>query len=263
MGKFGKNQDHCFTIKTVKIKNMTGKAVRTASAVFLVFFLSTCGIEENPYLEAVPIGNIFPNLANSVEVFLPNYSSVQYFTNFVIYYRIYTSSYLELSTITEGYNFSFINNDLQNHFNGIKPYTATDSVSGVSLDSIFSRYRYYTLELQNALIDIVLNGGSRLTIEFPEPGLSTLTRVNISPPSVVTGVMLRSGKFTHQPDRFFNNASDLIANANQNINADVSGGANVHRYVSMYIAAAGRDQQNLSIIYSKPTWLGLFRLKDR
>jgi hypothetical protein len=117
--------------------------------------------------------------------------------------------------------------------------------------------------MQNTLIDVVLNGGSRLTIEFPDLGASTLTRIGILPSSVITGVILRSGQFTHQPDRFLNNHADLIANANQNINADVSGGANAYRYISMYIAATGRDQQNLNIIYSKPTWLGLFRLKDR
>jgi hypothetical protein len=262
VGKFGKNQDHYITIKTVKIKNTAGKAIRIASAIFLGFFLSTCGVEENPYLEAIPVGNIFRNQTNSVEIFLPNYSSRPYFTNFVIYYRIYTSSYLELSTITEGYNFSFISNDLRNHFNGIRPYTATDSVTGVLLDSIFARYKYYTLELQDTLIDIILNGGLKLTLDFPEPGASTLTRINALPPSI-TGVILRSNQFTHQPNRFFNNDNDLIANSNQNINADVSGGANTYRYVSMYIAASGRDMQNLSVIYSTPTWLGLFRLKDR
>jgi hypothetical protein len=246
----------------MKNKNMK-KFPRAVPALFLALFLSACGIEENPYLEAIPVGSIFRNLANSVEIYLPNYSAVPYFTNFVIYYHIYTSSYLELSTLTEGYNFSFISSDLQNHFNGIKPYTATDSVSGISLDSIFGRYRYYTLELQGAVVDAVLNGGSSLKIDFPEPGISTLTRVDVSPPSTYNGILLRSNQFTHQPDRYFNNDSNLIAHADLNTNADVSGGANTYRYVSMYIAATGRDQQNLTVIYSKPTWLGLFRLKDR
>ncbi|MDR1288516.1 MAG: hypothetical protein LBK08_12995 [Treponema sp.] len=232
------------------------------AAALLAFAISVCGIEDYYHLETIPVGNVFRSLANSVEVYLPSYSSVAYFTNFSIYYHIYTSSYLELSTITEGYNFSFISSELQNHFNSIRPYTSSDSISGISIDAIFSRYRYYTLELQSTDINLVLSGGSRLVIDFPDPGPATMT-INSSLLPLYTDVILRSNTFTHQPDRFFNDDINLTANSNLNINPDVSGGANPYRYISLYIVAAGQDQQNLSMIYSNPTWLGLFRLKTR
>ncbi|MDR0601889.1 MAG: hypothetical protein LBG42_05860 [Treponema sp.] len=233
-----------------------------AAAVF-AFVLSTCGIEEYYYLEAIPVGNVFRKLADTVEVYLPDLSSVSYFTFFSIYYHIYTSSYLELSTITEGYNFSFINSELQSHYNSIRPYTSSDSISGTSVDAIFSRYRYYTMELQNMDVNLVLNGGSLLAIDFPDPGVPTLTKTTITPPLSYTDTIFRSNTFTHQPDRYFNDDVNLISHSNLNINPDVSGGVNSYRYVSIYIVATGQDSQNLNFIYSKPTWLGLFRLKSR
>ncbi|MDR1419251.1 MAG: hypothetical protein LBI86_02650 [Treponema sp.] len=245
----------------MKPKSRPG-AVRPFAAALIAFAISACGIEDYYYLETIPVGNVFRSLANTVEVYLPNYSSVGYFTNFSIYYHIYTSSYLELSTITEGYNFSFISGELQSHYNSIRPYTSSDSISGISIDSIFRNYRYYTLELQNADIDLVLNGGSRLVIDFPDPGIPSLTIISPTLASY-SDIILRSNTFTHQPDRFFNDDVNLIAQANININPDVSGGVNPHRYVSLYIVAAGQDQQNLNMIYSNPTWLGLFRLKSR
>jgi hypothetical protein len=235
--------------------------MRLVLFAFTLFFLASCGIEEYYYLGAVPVGNINSNIDQGVTVNLPPYTE-SYFTGFAIFYHIYTSNYPPAGvTIYEG-NLSQISSSLSSDHAAIKPVTTTDVPSGVSIDSLFSRRNYYTMSVDGANIDQLLNnsGGFTFSINFPDPqGTSTLTTGG------VPYTILRSngyGRFTVSPDRYFNFHTDLIADpAYPNINMDVTGGAASYRYVSMYIAAAGMHPNNLTPIYSNPTWLGVYALR--
>jgi hypothetical protein len=232
-------------------------------ACFLLF--SACGMDEYYYLEAIPQGNINQYQTNRVSANLPaSYVSLSYFTGFSVYYHIYTSSHSDPGvTIYEG-DLQVINSSLYSDYIGIKPYTTRETASSTSIDTLFSRYRYYPLELEGANIDLVLSsGGITITIDFPSPlGNSILTAGSSS------YIILRSngnGRFTLRPsDGYVNYYTDLTAETdNLNINADVTGGTAPYCYISLYIVVAGIDPNNLSPIYSNPTWLGVYSLKPK
>jgi hypothetical protein len=267
-----------------------------------LFCLLSCGLEDFSYIDYIPEGN-YENVTRAT-VRLPSssadgYASGSFFTNFIIFYRIYiagitpfptNSSQVETSQMRQD-----LNSALYSDWSYLYSFThiTSTTVSTSNLENTFNGRRYYKLELEtidgkSVRIDNVLSNGigttyptslgKTLTIEFPVQGGSE------SKPTLKVGsdeyVMLRANSgqgitFNPKPEkRYFQNHEDLYdsenayssTNTTPTVNADtVSRTATVevpsrYTYVSMYIAAVGVS--NLIAVYSQPTFLGIFRLPE-
>jgi hypothetical protein len=231
-----------------------------------------CGIDDYVYLSPVQESeiNIRSNTQATIRLPSRNAGEVTYFTNFVIYYRIYISGSPQAGQITPEL-MRTVNTTLYSDYNGIFPSTSNNSSNTTTVNtavgSLFSGRRYYELDLAGINIESVLDDSSQgetLIIEFP----------NAERPFLTVGGGQRyelwrsdgGGTFNPRPNRYFVSHSDLTSSANltANINADVIGpspGAGPqYAYVSMYIVKMGRDTQTLGTIYSTPTFIGVFRL---
>jgi hypothetical protein len=252
-----------------------------------LFCLLSCGLEDFAYLGNIPQGNYRD--VNRATVWLPSSSAdgyLNYFTNFIIYYRIYITGVTPSPPIVNTDDLRRqLNQALSSDWNSM--YYLTDitstTVSTANLENIFNSRRYYKLELESTRIDNVLSIGSlgkMLTIDFPAQGGSNskpTLRLNNEPPYV----LLRANSsqtinFSPLPNRYFQNHEDLYnsanayssSNPNPAYNADTmsrtetSGNPSRYTYVSMYIAASGMNPENITAVYSQPTFLGIFRLPD-
>ncbi|AEF83312.1 hypothetical protein TREAZ_0504 [Leadbettera azotonutricia ZAS-9] len=241
----------------------------------LLIFLSlcSCGIEDYPYIYAIPQANVQPQvLAESATVYVPSdNSSNTYFTNFTVYYRIYVSDMITDDPIN---NINAINNTLYSHYSRVRPYIDNDSIGSSSVGSLFSSMNYYSIALENANIETnILSSailGRTITFDF----IQIAGRL----PSMVIGSntypLIRStggGNFTIRPNNlYFLNDPELYNTdnlADPNVNTDVTEKANMvagprYTYVSLYIVATGLDTQTYSQIFSTPTFVGILRLPD-
>jgi hypothetical protein len=237
-------------------------------------FFSACGIDDYVYLYPVQESEITIRGNTQASIRLPsrNSSEAAYFTNFVIFYRIYVSGSLQPAQITTDL-MRQINTNLYSDYNGIFPSTSNNSSSNTTtvntaVGSLFSGRRYYELALAGADIESVLDENSQgktLVIDFSN---------NVRPFLTVGGgrpyELWRSnggGTFQPQPDRYFVSHENLTSGAylTANINADAIGPAPSgvrYAYASMYIAKTGRDTQTLGTIYSAPTFIGVFKLPE-
>ena len=77
----------------------------------------SCGIEEFFYLPQVPENNIEPKFNTEAEINIPLIDDIEYyyFTNYAIFYKIYTGDDIFLDI---NYNI-----DLRNDYNAISPYS--------------------------------------------------------------------------------------------------------------------------------------------
>jgi hypothetical protein len=249
-----------------------------------LFCLLSCGLEDFLYIDYIPLGNY--NSVNQATVRLPSSSAEgygTYFTNFIIYYRIYIAgeTYREplVNTLEllQGLNTALYSDWVSMSY--LTDITST-TVSTSNLENTFNNRRYYKLELETARIDRVLDEnslGQTLTIEFPVQGgidFKPTLKLNDDEPYVL--LRANSGQsinFRPLPEnRYFQNDPDLYNSANAypsstDINADTAArtatsetSENRYTYVSMYIAASGSS--NLVAVYSQPTFLGIFRLPE-
>jgi len=229
-------------------------------------FFTTCGLEEYYYLPQVPEINIKTVLNTSATINLPPLTSFYYAQSYKIYYRIYISDLNTSSNETAVFN--SISTTLASDYNAIYPNTdPTSTTSGTPADTLFNNRSYYELELDGADISNFLSiSGGNIFISFPtrQGGYPVLSLNNGDQYR-----LKRSGKLiSPKPaDRYFQNTADLSApeNANSNNNADVAGRYGLSRnyaYASMYVAAMGTDQSSFTPIFSKPTFISVFRLPD-
>jgi hypothetical protein len=251
--------------------------------------LLSCGLETFYYIDYIPLSDYFDNTRSSVR--LPSsgsegYGDNQYFTHFIIFYRIYLSdNNLSGRLDSSGDMLNSINPTLLSDFNWATTYTNTTSttVTTSNLEGTFFSRRYYKLEVEGARIDNVLGSGARgntLEIRFnPTAGQVPELRIGSLPldENTPTYMLQRADPsnygfdFIPQPENspYFFNHPELLntENATQQINADVvtiSRGDARYTYVSMYIAAVGRSFETPpTTIYSQPTFLGIFTLPER
>jgi hypothetical protein len=205
-----------------------------------VIFLS-CGIDDYIYLDQVPRSNIKVNF-NIATVPLPS-QPLDNFRYYTIYYRIYVSNNLLEGTIEEGM-LSTVNSYLYSDYSAIHPYTNPDTSTSTNVGTLFSNRKYYTL-------DDTFNPGN-ITIDFSK-----------ATPLINTPIRRSSAVYNPAPDQFFRNHADLYSADNAARNVDVQPGAGgsgpMYTSAAMYVVAYGVDH-NYSAIYSKPTFIGVFRL---
>jgi len=231
-------------------------------------FIFSCGIEENYYLPQVPQNRIIRTSNTEAAINLPPIDNYYYALNYTILYRIYISGEnlgYDIQTSSER---NSISSDLNRDYEAIFP--STDPVTTASSNgyNMLKNRSYFELELDRVDIKTILQKeGGRLNILFPTvtdgfPTMSLNDGLEIN--------LRRSRELiSPQPvdDPSFRNSPDLgkSENANPNINADVtrsSSGSTQHAYVSMYIIAVGLDPSGFTPIYSKPTFISIFKLPN-
>jgi hypothetical protein len=278
-------------LKSKKALGVLGKRLAALCVCFLALFcLLSCGLEAFYYIDYIPQGDYTDSKAI---IRLPSTNDLgygregNYFSNFILFYRIYisdsntpTGMYLTDSSGTR----NEINPSLNSDYNGIYPITdiTSTTVNTSNLETTFLNRRYFVITLAEEPIDRVLGGGSlgkTLDIFFnpyngAKPTLSldggvttyTLQRA-ISAPGI--------SDFHPRPDnanlyRSFLNHADLCNKdfINDEINRDVATNSKSqellrYTYVSIYIAATGKSlEMPPRTIYSQPTFVGIFRLTD-
>jgi hypothetical protein len=243
--------------------------------VVSIFFLLSCGLEAFYYIDYIPEGTMTDNTLARVQ--LPSSSAEgysSYFTNFVIYYRIYISGNAFPGIINTSDLRRQVNSSLDSDFQGM--YSLTDitstSVNTSNLENTFITRKYFRLTLEEESIDNILNSGSlgkTLEIRFsPVNGVRPVLTLNDNSYTLRRAISGPGLNFNPVPDnRYFLNHPDLYntANVTNEINADVATNSSnstdlKYTYVSMYIFAIGKEY--LTTIYSQPTHIGIFRLPE-
>lgn len=231
--------------------------------------LVSCGIEDYVFLPPVPSGNISVTLNYRAVINLPDLN--ENFTHFTIYYRIYISG-TSYPTVHTG-NMNDLNPALYTDYNAILPYTNNNTTISTSINTLFRNRNYYALTLEGADIDKdVLSKdnaqGRAVTLDFIVTTPQTIPALSIDNQQYNVRRSTGDGLFNPQPaNRYFFNTPDLNSSGNVStmINADVANRSELsesgdrYTYVSMYIVVTGMDD-NLSLFYSAPTFIGVFFL---
>jgi len=249
------------------------------------FILFSCGLESDSYIDYIPQGN-YQNV-NFATITMPSSGADGYsafFTHFIVFYRIYISGLL-LSGRVEPADQHPVNPQLQSDYSYFLSFTdiTSETVNTSTLEAVFNNRRYYQLILEEEngsrkpASSILANDALGQTLSFDFPAGNRERPTMTLRGNTYYLVRADSGpgiNFNPLPeDRYFFNDPELfdIENAwttnNPNINADTIGRTQtvppqplIYTYVSMYIAAVGREY--LSTIYSQPTFIGIFRLPN-
>jgi hypothetical protein len=257
--------------------------IKTACGIIaLIGLLASCGLDEYYYLPQVPISDIHVELLNKATITLPNLdtssSGYSYFYTFRIFYRIYISDDGQVPPVSPGdtNEMDKINASLKINYNTFSSYAdpTNTTITTSGLGSVFKTQKYYELELGEHDINSVLSApsslGKTVVIDFYErPSERPSLEINGQ-----TYTLFRSngeGVFYPQPNRFFLNSEEICNSANAtnpDYNADVADNTSISTvpnserftYVSMYIVATGIHPGNMTTIFSKPTWIGIFFL---
>ena len=238
----------------------------------LVALFVSCGIEDYPYLYPVPTGNVTNDFNYSATVIIPgdNFGN-QYFTNYLIYYRIYISNYYTQSPLKDDNNYTNINTSLNTHHTQVEQYIGNDNMGSSQVASLFRNINYYSLALEGANIDNILSGGSgqtELVIDFSRD-TETIPYLTIGGGTRYRLLRSIDRGNTPKPDnRYFLHTPDLVNEdniASSVINSDISDRSSStaerdYTYISMYIVATGIDPQTFTQIYSSPTQIGVLIL---
>jgi len=236
---------------------------------FLIFiaslFLFSCGLEESYYLPQVPQNYITRTFNTGARINLPSLDSYYYANNgyYTILYKIYISDEDTSSDIQTSSQRSAISADLSRDFELI--YSSTDPVSTTSSNgyNILRNRSYYELELAGTNVKNVLTkSGGIINILFPTGNGNPTISLNSG-----SEINLRRSSELISPEPkhlYFQYSAELSDpdNANSNKNADVSSSGGSYAYVSMYIIAVGLHPSGFTPIYSKPTFISIFRLPN-
>jgi len=220
----------------------------------LAVFLFSCGIEESYFLPQVPQVNITTILNTEANIIIPPIDPSHYYaTGYSIFYRIYISD----SPNSLPNDRASISPSLVSDFNALESFTNPSSTSVTSANT-FSNRNYYELEFENDLS--LTTGGGTLRILFPNTQ-GEYPVVYISIPGGQESELRRSSDvISPEPrgDLSFRNTPEL----NNSINTDVSVRSGSYAYVSMYIVAVGYNDTQFTPVYSKPTFISVFKLPD-
>jgi hypothetical protein len=229
----------------------------------IIVFLS-CGVEEYYYLPQVPEGNVINVMNTSATVDIPPIPEEYYYAGYyAIFYRIYASNYFTQSLSSN--ELSLISPNLSSDYNYFLPITNPTNTSSTTSINTFKNRNFFELEFDEiAAVDMLPKTGGSLWINFPtNPGTFPIASLD----SGENKDLRRSSKMiSPEPigDLSFRNSAELrnAANANSNKNADVAGrtGDMNYAYAAMYIAAVGTNPGNFTTIFSKPTFISVFRL---
>jgi len=234
--------------------------------VICTLLLSACGIEDIPFINPIPQGNITQQLNNRAVVRIPS-DFDDSFSYFAVFYRIYVSDILQASTTTTSI-FSAINSTLSSDYNNFSNYIDSTTQVNVDMDRVFQNRNYKYLCFENENISNILSRsalGQSLVFDFTSSKRPTMSLGN------KTYVLWRSNGgdlFRPMPDRYFINSIELSSpdNINNQINADVVNKTGIpdgemrYTYAAMFIVAVGST--GISDFYSTPSLIHVFLLPD-
>jgi len=221
----------------------------------IIVFLS-CGVEDYYFLPQVQANKISSSITDAI-IDMPSIPDEYYYAGYYsIFYRIYASNYYTQSSS----EFSLISPNLLSDYNYFLPITNPANASATISANTFKSRNFFELEFEG--IDMLPKTGGTLNINFPT---ATGNYPTASLDSVV--MLLRSSELISPkpPDKYFSNSHDLLFAGNATNNADVSGQLDAdyaYAYVAMYIVAVGTHPTNFSRIYSKPTFISVFKLPN-
>lgn len=238
------------------------------------FFHFTCGIPADYYLEQIPQHNVSRGM-NSVRVTLPSVDTTRFpnFINYTIFYRLYLSERFSDGSIEPTNSIlPGINSDLWSDYSSI--LSSTDPTLATNNSINFFPGRFYELVYQNSSGQklsgsAVLNPGTTFEILFPATPGEHPTITNIG--SNVKYTLKRSRDlYKCEPNDNLINSEELSDNTKatpSDINTDVRGKSNlsgqVYVYISLYVIAAGKNPELFTQMYSKPTFLDIFKLPEQ
>ena len=246
------------------------KPVYISMIVILTLLLSSCGIEDYPFIYPIPQSNVQQVMNNRSVVRIPDDNIGTTFDHFAIYYKIYISGSDQPSTTSDA-AYSAINSVLASDHNAARAHIDSTSYVPENMDSFFTRRGFYLLNLDGYSLSYVLSTsvlGSELEFNFPSRGVPTMT---IGSSSYTLWRSTGNGRFEPQPDRRFVNTDDIRnpANIDPAINADVvdfPGAGTADRrytYAALYIVGVGINMATYAFIYSAPALIHVFQLPDR
>jgi len=227
---------------------------------FINIFLTSCGIEEYyflPQLQELSGYNRVTTLNTEAEINIPPIPSEYYYASgYIIFYRIYLSN----ADGGDQNSLSIISSALLSDYNFFLPFTDLTNNTSITVSNTFSSRRYYELEYA------IGTSGGNLKIRFPTShgGYPTISLNDAN----VINLRRSSTLVAPRPvnDFSFRNTSELNNNTNATtaINADVSPSASNtgHAYAAMYIVSVGQNPQTFTRVYSKPTFISVFKLPD-
>jgi len=259
----------------------------TAILGLLSFCLLTCGIEDYYYLPQIPQNYIQWELNTEASIIIPSIptgsTDFYYATGYIIFYKIYLSNHFTDSSDITG----LINQTLVNDYNAFLPLTDPANTTSIPALDSFSRRNFHELVFinttNNAQVHPLNTSGGILNIRFPTNDLDYPTAVLRNSANTVTIFESNLGRTSTlyyfrdnrwqsdiaepKDDPFFQNTAGLNDNSNatSSVNSDVaafSGGTPFHAYAAMYIAAVGQNPANFQRIYSKPTFISVFKLPN-
>jgi len=227
----------------------------------LAFFFFSCGIEDIYYLPQVSSpDDRSSNFGATINIPATHLSGLSYASGYRIYYRIYLSNELNVFfPDNTGLISSFVND-----YNALWQFENPLNTTSITNFNTFSNRRYHELDYQ-----IGRNGGT-LFFWFPNVlGEIPTIRLNDGlPVELIRSSLLREQVPNYnETEKFFLNTDQLNDNANaiSTFNADVApgqGNTSGHAYVSMYIVAVGINPITFHEVYSKPTFISLFKLPN-
>jgi hypothetical protein len=248
--------------------------VKKFKNIFITFILPSfflaCGIEDVPFINPIPQGNVIQTLNNRAVIRIPEDYDIAVFSYFAVFYRIYASDIPQASTTINSY--SAINSTLASDYNYFSGYIGSTTQVNVNMDSLFQNrgYKYLILENGNSISNVLdqSSWGQSLVFDFTSSKRPTMTLGNN------TYTLWRSdggGLFSPRPDRYFVNSQELWnpENISSQINADVVNKANLpdsdrrYTYAAMFIVAVGINPASYSNIYSTPSLIHVFQLPDQ
>jgi len=212
-----------------------------------------------------------PIMTSSVTIQLPNISDSN-FTNFKLFYRIYISDQSVEERITQDRTdlMRLINPTLQSNVGSINTDPSNATINTNTVRTYFRSYRFYELEIENASMETLLRTSGRLVLDFPSKGIPSARKGEGSLYNLVRSTTGETAVFKPATDNWLLlNTPELNDNiyANPNDNGDVQINNSVigtqrYTYILIYIVSAGFDPSNLSIIYSVPTYVGIYKLSE-
>ncbi|MCL2185104.1 MAG: hypothetical protein FWB86_04510 [Treponema sp.] len=237
-----------------------------------IFIFFTCGIPEYYFLEQVPEGQRTMTSGATITLYTPSY----YADGYRIYYKIYLSDNNQESSVEAANERIFINSTLNTDFNFFDPYTDPNRYDKILGENTFKDQKYHALELYNADINSLLGNipSQGLTLDFFFPvtlGLDNFPYLILNNSSPYLLWRSSNELITPKPDDdlSFRRSDELSFNeyAVSTINPDVTPNNQAssvasYAYVSMYIVAIGSNPVSFGTLYSKPTFISIFKLPE-
>jgi hypothetical protein len=272
------------------------KLVRCLTLILAIFLLGACGLlVGEPFIEAIPQADITQELNSRAIIDLRLYpDNNDAFTNFVIFYRIYTSDLYISSTgirdtgLDEGTGtFVRINPTLDQNFRRINPLIDNEDRIGENMHNLFTSMNFHYLRFQHpyslAIVPTPLGRSffalppehRMIEFNFDSGAIPSMTvSPGAGPPYEAQFNLLRANTqggidFSLEPPdgRFLNSLAlrDRAFIADTNINRDVVDFPNRvldYTYAAIFIAAVGMSQTTFANVYSTPSMIHVFRLPD-